>query len=546
MATVNKAQAIRKKALELVKKRQWDAALQEFIRLAEIEDHNPNVFNELGDLHLKMNNRGEAFSAFHSAIDAYTKVSLHNNAVAVCKKLIRLNPNDYAVYGKLARLRNQQGFEKEAVTYALTFLEKMAQDPTVQPDTLRDESVGIATELASFTAVQETVADYLIKWEFQAHAGQILEKLAAVYDSNGMAAEGVATREKMASIGHQPGKSAPVPDPGEIPDEAPAGQDSWANKTIDLDSAQPSADQAAAPPAAAPAPPAAEPAPPAAAPVPPAAAPAPPAAEPVPPAAAPAPPVAEPVPPAAAPAPPAAEPVPPAAAPAPPVAEPAPPAQQTPPPAEPTPPPAQPTPPPAQSAPPPAQPAPPPVQESPAQPTGPANAAEPREGEVWVPPEELPGSLAQEGAEQGQVVGVGEIVEQFSQEVSADIDHDDYRSHYDLGMAYLEMDLLPEAIREFQFASNSSMYQVRSLEMIGLCFLKQDQPRLAIKQLEKGLSMVGEGDREALGLQYNLGLAYEMTGDAEKAKSSFEDVYVVDVTFREVAEKIKKYAESQS
>ncbi len=159
-----------------------------------------------------------------------------------------------------------------------------------------------------------------------------------------------------------------------------------------------------------------------------------------------------------------------------------------------------------------------------------------------MPTEEIPESLAGEGADQGRVVGVGEIVEQFTQEVSADIEHDDYRSHYDLGMAYLEMDLLPESIREFQFASYSSMYQVRSLEMIGLCFLKQDQPRLAIKKLEKGLSMVGEGDREALGLQYNLGLAYEMIGDAERAKSYFEDVYVVDVAFREVAEKIKKYS----
>ncbi len=77
----------------------------------------------------------------------------------------------------------------------------------------------------------------------------------------------------------------------------------------------------------------------------------------------------------------------------------------------------------------------------------------PGEGEVRVPTEEIPDSLAGEGADQGRVVGVEEIVEQFTQEVSADIEHDDYRSHYDLGMAYLEMDLLAESIREFQFAS---------------------------------------------------------------------------------------------
>jgi tetratricopeptide (TPR) repeat protein len=125
--------------------------------------------------------------------------------------------------------------------------------------------------------------------------------------------------------------------------------------------------------------------------------------------------------------------------------------------------------------------------------------------------------------------------------VRADVDDGDYRSHYDLGMAYLEMNLLTEAIREFQFAASSPTYQVRSLEMIGRCFINQNQPKLAIKQLSKGLSLVEGDDRAALGIKYSLGLAYEMVGENEKAKTAFEDVYVVDVTFRDVEQKMKKY-----
>ena len=119
---------------------------------------------------------------------------------------------------------------------------------------------------------------------------------------------------------------------------------------------------------------------------------------------------------------------------------------------------------------------------------------------------------------------------------------EDYRSHYDLGMAYLEMDLLAEAIREYQLSSKSEAYQTRALEMIGLCFLRQNQPNLAIKQLTKGLQAINPGDTEALGIKYNLGLAYEMVGDVEQALGAFEDVYVEDVTFREVAKKIEKYS----
>ena len=105
--TLGKPNSIRKRALDFARKRQWDKALVEFEKLVEIESHNPNLFNELGDLHIKLDNKREAFKSFHKAVDAYTKVGLHNNAVAVCKKIIRLNPGDHVVYGKLARLRHR-------------------------------------------------------------------------------------------------------------------------------------------------------------------------------------------------------------------------------------------------------------------------------------------------------------------------------------------------------------------------------------------------------------------------------------------------------
>jgi tetratricopeptide (TPR) repeat protein len=131
--------------------------------------------------------------------------------------------------------------------------------------------------------------------------------------------------------------------------------------------------------------------------------------------------------------------------------------------------------------------------------------------------------------------------------VSALIDDDgmaagetDYRSHYDLGMAYIEMALFTEAVREYQLAARSPQFQVKCLEMIGLCFIKQDQPQLAIRQLSKGLSLIGSDSEESLGIKYNLGLAYEMIGEVANARTYFEDVYVVDVTFRDVSEKVRR------
>jgi Tfp pilus assembly protein PilF len=106
------------------------------------------------------------------------------------------------------------------------------------------------------------------------------------------------------------------------------------------------------------------------------------------------------------------------------------------------------------------------------------------------------------------------------------------------------MDLFTEAIREYQLAAKSPQYQVKCLEMIGTCFIKQNQPQLAIRQLTKGLALIGNDSEESLGIKYNLGLAHEMIGDVANARTYFEDVYVVDVTFRDVSEKVQRLAGS--
>ena len=88
----------------------------------------------------------------------------------------------------------------------------------------------------------------------------------------------------------------------------------------------------------------------------------------------------------------------------------------------------------------------------------------------------------------------------------------------------------------------SDQLQLRSLEMIGHCFLLLDNPRLAVKQLNRGLEIAMNTGGDNLGIHYNLGLAYEALNESEKAREHFEEVYIVDVTFREISDKMKKYS----
>jgi tetratricopeptide (TPR) repeat protein len=616
--TISKPHQIRKRALEFAKKRQWDKAVNEYIHLAEIEANNPNVFNELGDLHLKIGNKGDAFKAFHSALDAYERMGLYNNAVAVCKKIIRLSPSDRVVYGKLARLRNQQGIKKEAATYALSYLEKVAADATVNVEEIRPELVELANELSPFPEVLERTAEYFLAQQLNQDAGEILEKLAQTYASNGMSEETERTAKKMDEIGFIP--SAPIVATGS--DDTPPTSDELSEApesdtgTFDIGSPDPigatstpgqqatedpydfdSLDLGGLPgtqqapvatqaegmnqmpdPATHPPPTPSDVAfendsdqidmptspdtdPPPGGPT--VQAPAEeftpsapetdspmeerefvvaealptegetPAADPSSDADAPAEDRVYEIPSGGSEELPTYEEV---------VSRPDPlePPESDGASGEPS------TDTPFSSAP--DEPS---IEtpfssdsaefsiETPVSPTTP-DAASPassgpteplEEGEVWIPKEELPGGVSNRDDGDGGVVKMSDLVDHFSAEVKSDVEADDYRSHYDLGMAYLEMDLITEAIREFQFAANSSMYQA----------IKQNQPRLAVKQLEKGLALIGDIDRDSIGLQYNLGLAYEMIDNVEKAKQCFEEVYVLDVSFRDIAEKIQQY-----
>jgi tetratricopeptide (TPR) repeat protein len=543
---LSKVNAIRKKALECVRKQNWQGATKEYKRLADLDQSNPNVFNELGDIYLKTGNKTEAYDAFSRAIDSYTRVSLHNNAVAVCKKVLRLIPARFEILIKLGLIRKKQGLVKEAESYYYSYFDKVLVDQQASPADVKKSCDEIVEEMTDSAPVLERVYECLVKFNVKEESGEVLQNLYRAYHADNNQEELERTRERLAEIGVDPPQVAVAVKPNDKEGAIITEDNIWSAahtegeridvdhgaKTqdgltpmgpsggnpdsvyeygdLEMDPKQPAAthDGGAAPVA----PGAPEGADPSQSPQ-------------VIAGAAPETPVADPQ----------SEDVPSTAtqtAPEPP--------SQSPDAAVHVPEAGAPTVDPDTGA---------SVYDIAADETEDAGRPE------WdITPDEQPQTAGQADTpapERSSSPGIPGSPEQIH--VSAIVDgldtgedgeasQEDYRSHYDLGMAYLEMDLLPEAIREYQFAAKSPDYQARALEMIGLCFLKQNQAHLAIKQLRKGLQVIGDGDIEGLGIKYNLGLAYEMAGDSENAKSAFEDVYVEDVTFREVAKKIEKYS----
>ncbi|HXJ29747.1 MAG TPA: tetratricopeptide repeat protein [Gemmatimonadales bacterium] len=90
-------------------------------------DPNPDlaIFNRIGDLYLKLKDPGLAADYYDRAVDRYAELGFHNNAIAMCNKVLRNAPGRPTTYLKLAKLYAAKGFTGEARQNFIEYAERM-------------------------------------------------------------------------------------------------------------------------------------------------------------------------------------------------------------------------------------------------------------------------------------------------------------------------------------------------------------------------------------------------------------------------------------
>ncbi|MEK7679153.1 MAG: tetratricopeptide repeat protein, partial [Deltaproteobacteria bacterium] len=144
---------------------------------------------------------------------------------------------------------------------------------------------------------------------------------------------------------------------------------------------------------------------------------------------------------------------------------------------------------------------------------------------------------------------------------------EDTETHYNLGIAYMEMELYKEASNEFKVALRDARLVFDCYMRLGLCAMAQSSPDEAIiyylKALQidskthediKDLRYKPSTGKEKLqfkssisrrkGIMYELGLAYEAAAGYEEAAEVFKSIYDMDPEFRDVASKVQASANS--
>ena len=148
-------------------------------------------------------------------------------------------------------------------------------------------------------------------------------------------------------------------------------------------------------------------------------------------------------------------------------------------------------------------------------------------------------------------IGIDEMRSEFGlQGTEAEAEEEDYETHYQMAVAYQEMGLMEEAIREFQDAisltepADGSRRFFHCGYLLGHCFLESGKPHHAITWITRALETPGITDEEYHGLWYDLGLAHEANGEEATAAAYFEKIYADNVDFRDVGERIKNVVPS--
>ena len=120
---MEKAIEIKRRAQRCIQNGDLDGALSEYEKLVAADDADPYNFVLLADLLYKKGDHGNASQRYLAAASAYEKTGLYKNAIAVCKKMMRLSLSPTVVLHRLAVLHGLDGLTTESALYYMQHAE---------------------------------------------------------------------------------------------------------------------------------------------------------------------------------------------------------------------------------------------------------------------------------------------------------------------------------------------------------------------------------------------------------------------------------------
>lgn len=171
-----KLEALKEKARRHEQKEEWKKALETYHQVIQRQgkDEPPDItlHNRIGDIHTRLKSINAAVESYQKAVDLYLEAELPNNAIAICKKVLRNLPDRSIFFLRMGQIRGTQGFLTDAKQAFLTYAERMtaagnldaALDALIELVQLIPGDIGIrmglASQLESHGRTEEAVEQY--------------------------------------------------------------------------------------------------------------------------------------------------------------------------------------------------------------------------------------------------------------------------------------------------------------------------------------------------------------------------------------------------
>ncbi len=180
---------LKETARKYEQKEEWRRAIEVYLQaIRGFEAGNDpvpdlSVYNRIGDLYLKANEPGAAVQAYERAADLYGEQGFYNNAIALCGKILRVNPGRIQTFLTLAHLHARKNVVIEAKKNLLEYLERM--NALNQLDEAFKSVKNFADQFPGNKEIRLMLSELLRASSRNDEAREQLEKLASDLEARG-------------------------------------------------------------------------------------------------------------------------------------------------------------------------------------------------------------------------------------------------------------------------------------------------------------------------------------------------------------------------
>jgi tetratricopeptide (TPR) repeat protein len=207
-------------ARKLEQKEDWRKAIEVYLKAIQQAESGAettpdlSLYNRVGDLYLKINDTAEAVRSYERAVDLYADQGFFNNAIALCGKILRVNPGRTQTYLKLSQLHARKNVVIEAKRNLIEFLERM--NALGQLDQAFQAVKLFADQFSGSQEIRSMLVELLRATSREDEAREQLEKMAEDLEAMGDKAGARKTRERLGAVDaeHSPRPASPPVESG--------------------------------------------------------------------------------------------------------------------------------------------------------------------------------------------------------------------------------------------------------------------------------------------------------------------------------------------